>query len=78
MIKHESLCNDNKARWLKNVDIPNKIIALQCAWIRWLYDDSFHEWKLIPLYLKTFGYDGRNNFLHIVSISVVHEEYTGG
>ena len=56
-IKHETLCNNCKAGGLKNVDIPNKIIALQCSWIRRLYDNSFHEWKLIPLYLieKSFG-----------------------
>ena len=50
-------CNDYKAVGLKNVDIPSKIIALQCSWIRRLYDNSFHEWKLIPLYLieKSFG-----------------------
>ena len=30
MIKHESLCNDDKPGGLKNVNIPNKIIALQC------------------------------------------------
>ena len=28
-IKHETLCNDYKAGGLKNIDIPNKIIALQ-------------------------------------------------
>ena len=56
-IKHETLCNDYKAGGLKNVDIPSKIIALQCYWIRRLYDNSFYEWKLIPLYLieKSFG-----------------------
>ena len=56
-IKHETLCNDNKAGGLKNIDITNKIIALQCSWIRRLYDNIFHEWKLIPLYLieKSFG-----------------------
>ena len=42
-IKHETLCNDYKAGGLKNVDIPNKIIALQCSWIRRLYNNSFHE-----------------------------------
>ena len=40
-IKHETLCNDYKAGGLKNVDIPSKIIALQCSWIRRLYDNSF-------------------------------------
>ena len=31
MIKHETLCNDYKAGGFKNVNIPNKIIALQCS-----------------------------------------------
>ena len=30
----QTLCNDYKAGGLKNVDIPNKIIAFQCSWIR--------------------------------------------
>ena len=30
-IKHEALCNDCKAGGLKNINIPNKIIALQCS-----------------------------------------------
>ena len=56
-IKHETLWNDYKAGGLKNVNIPNKIIALRCFWIRRLYDNCFHKWKLIPLYLieKSFG-----------------------
>ena len=56
-IKHEPFCSDYKAGGLKNVDTPNKIIALQCSCIRRLYDNSFHEWKLILLYLlkKSFG-----------------------
>ena len=56
-INCETLGNDYIAGGLKNVDIPSKIIALQCSWIRRLYDDSFHEWKLIPQYLteKSFG-----------------------
>ena len=56
-IKHETLCNKYKARGLKNVDSPNKIIAFQCSWIRRLYDSTFYEWKLTPLYLieKSFA-----------------------
>ena len=55
--KHETYCNDYKAGGLKNIDITNKIIALQRSWIRRFYDNSFHKWKLIPLYLveKSFG-----------------------
>ena len=56
-IKHETLYHVYKAGGLKNVDIPSKIIAAQCSWIRRLHDNSFHEWKLISLYLikKSFG-----------------------
>ena len=49
-IKHETLCNDYKVGRLRKVGTPNKFIALQCSWIRRLYNDSFHDWKLIPLY----------------------------
>ena len=50
-IKDETIYNDYKAGGLTNVDIPNKIIALQCSWVRRLYNNFFHEWKLNPLYL---------------------------
>ena len=42
---------------LKNVDIDLKVISLQCSWIKKLYDENFHEWKVIPLHLTriTFG-----------------------
>ena len=57
-IKHETLCNGYKAGGgLKNVDIPNKIIALPCSWIRTFFDYSFHEWRLIPLYLIEKSFD---------------------
>ena len=48
-IKHDTLT--------KNIDIRKKIINLQCFWVKRLYDDSFHEWKIIPLHLIsiTFG-----------------------
>ena len=56
-IKNETLCSDFKYGGLKNVNIQKKKISLQCSWVRRLYDDSFHEWKTIPLKLikKSFG-----------------------
>ena len=56
-IKHEILFIDYKGGGLKNIGILNKTISLQCSWIRRLYDNLFHEWKLIPLFLikKSFG-----------------------
>ena len=55
--KHEILCNYCKAGGSKNVDILSKIIVLQWSWTRRLYDNSFHEWKFISLYLieKSFA-----------------------
>ena len=74
-IKHETLCNDYKAGGLKNVNIPNKIIALQCSWIRRLYDNSFYEWKLMPLYLieKSFGHF---NFIQIYYLKVIKQSFS--
>ena len=50
-IKHLTLCNSFATGGLTNVDINTKITSPQCSWIKRLYDDSFHEWKLIPLHL---------------------------
>ena len=74
-IKHETLCNNYKAGGLKNVDILSKIIALQCFWIRRLYDNSFPEWKLIPLYLIKKSFDTHLvlhlNFILIYFLKVI-------
>ena len=45
------LCNSFATGGLTNVDINTKIGSLQCSWIKRLYYDGFHEWKLIPLHL---------------------------
>ena len=37
----------------KHVDINSKIASLQCSWIKRLYDDKFHEWKLIQFHLSS-------------------------
>ena len=50
-IKHSTLCNSFATGGPRNVDINTKIACLQCSWIKRLYDDSFHEWKLIPFHL---------------------------
>ena len=36
---------------MKDVDVFTKIISLQCSWIKRLYGEHFHEWKIIPSYL---------------------------
>ena len=50
-IKHETLCNNYENGGLKCVDIGSKIISLQCSWIKKLYEENFHEWKVILTYL---------------------------
>lgn len=62
-IKHETVCNAYEKGELKNVDINSKMRSLQCSWVQKPYDVSFHEWKLILLYLikKSFG---KNFFCH--------------
>ena len=74
-IKHETLCNNYKAAGLKNVDIPNKTLALQCSWIGRLYNNSFHEWKLIPLYLKN-PLVGHLNFIQIYYLKVIKQSFS--
>ena len=56
-INHETLRMEFKAGDLKNIDIRFKFVSLQCSWVKKLYGDCFHEWKMIPLHLlnKYFG-----------------------
>ena len=77
-IKHETLCNDYKAGGLKNVFIPRKIITRQRSWIRRLYDDSFHKWKLIPLYLteKSNHLALLLNFIQIYSLIAIKPSFS--
>ena len=50
-IKHSTLCNEYENCRLKNVDDFSKVIRLQCPRIKGLFDNNFHQWKVIPLYL---------------------------
>ena len=62
-IKNCTLCNDYENGELKNVNIFSKFVSLQCSWIKSLFDDNFHQWKLIPLYLIC-QYLGKNFKFH--------------
>ena len=50
-LKHTTLYNKYKQGGLKNVDIFSKITSHQSSYVKKLYDDSFHGWKVIPLFL---------------------------
>ena len=62
-IRHNTLRSSYENGGLKSVDIKTKIASLQCSWIRRLYDDKFHEWKIIPSNLIQ-KYLGKNFKFH--------------
>ena len=62
-IKNSTLYNDYEYSGLKNVDIFSKVLSLQCSWIKKLFDNNFHQWKLIPIYL-IHQYLGKNFKFH--------------
>ena len=50
-IKQSALCNGYENGVSKNVDLRNKITSIQCSWVKRLFEDDFHDWKVIPLFL---------------------------
>ena len=74
-LKHVTLSSDFKYGGLKNVNIQKKIKSLQCSWVRRLYDESFHEWKIIPLTLikKSFGLHFKLHSNLLFNISCVND-----
>ena len=65
-IKRKTLCIRYENGGLQNVDVRNKINSLQSSCVKKLYNDYFHEWKIIPSYQlsKTFGpsFEFHSNF----------------
>ena len=62
-LKHATLYNKYEQRGLKNVDIFSKITSLQCSRVKRPCDDSFHTWKVIPLFLMKIHL-GKNFVFH--------------
>ena len=52
-IKHDTLCKNYENGGFKNAKIMSKVVSLQCSWIKRLYDNNSHNWKVIPLYMIT-------------------------
>ena len=50
-IKNSTLRNDYEYDGLKHVDIFSKVASLQCSWMKRLFNNNFHQRKLIPLIL---------------------------
>ena len=61
--KRTTLCNEYEQGGLKIVYIFSRITSIQYSWVKRLYDDSFHAWKVIPLiYIK--NHLGKNFVFH--------------
>ena len=45
---------------LKNFNLRNETTSIQCSWVKRLFEDDFHDWKVIPLFLIGKHFD--NNF----------------
>ena len=50
-IKHSTMRNGYEKEGTKNVDLRNKITSMQCSWLNRLFENDFHDWKVIPLFL---------------------------
>ena len=50
-IKHNTIRNVYNNGGFKSVDIISKIVRLQCSWIRRLFDNNYHQWKIITIAL---------------------------
>ena len=52
-MKRDTLCKNYENGGLKNVDIMCKVVSLQCSWIKRMYDNNSHNWKVRPLHMIT-------------------------
>ena len=56
-IKNSTINSNYENGGLKNVNIAAKTSSLQSSWIKKLFDENFHDWKIIPLHIihKSLG-----------------------
>ena len=47
-IKNRTSCNSYEYGGPKNVGIFSNAVNLQCSWMKRLFTNNFHQWKLIP------------------------------
>ena len=62
-IDYKTLWNTFEESGLKYVDIKVNIISLQWSWVKKLFHDKHHDWKIIPLFLIN-KYFGKNFHFH--------------
>ena len=62
-LKHSTLFNGYEKGGIKNVDLTNKITSMQCSRVKRLFENDFHDWKVIQLFL-TGKHLGKNFKFH--------------
>ena len=50
-IKHSTFCNGYEKGGIKDANLRNEVTSMQCFWVKRLFEDHFHDWKVIPLFL---------------------------
>ena len=48
-IKHSTLLGEYEWGGLKKVDVDTKLRSIRISWLRRLFDNNYHPWKVIPL-----------------------------
>ena len=56
-VNNSTINNNYKNGGLRNVNIAAKISSLQSSWIKKLFNENFHDWKIVPLHVihKSLG-----------------------
>ena len=56
-VNKSTINNNYKNGGLRNVNIAAKISSLQSSWIKKLFNENFHDWKILPLHIihKSLG-----------------------
>ena len=49
--KHSTVCNGCEKGDLENFELRNKITSIRCSWVKRLFEDDFHDWKIMALFL---------------------------
>ena len=58
------------------VDLKNKITIIPSSWVKRLFEDDFHDWKIISLFLigkhlgKNFKFHNNNDINHDIFLSI--------
>ena len=71
-IKNSNINNNYENGGIKNVNIAAKIRSLQRSWIKTLFYENFHDWKIFPLHIIHKSRVFRNTIEKLLTPGVVN------